>query len=96
MAQSHPYVIVRKMVVALDKLAARGRAVLREDGRGFELAGLRSTVGGSERVEVLVARAGGDVSGPGRYMFNLTRSGFDSFEHDLRSKLDAALRKRRA
>lgn len=85
--------MVRRMGVTLDKIAARGRAVLREQSRGLQLAGVRSTVGGSERVELLVA-IDDDQDGPGRFMVNVTRSGCDAFEHDLRSKLDVALRKR--
>ncbi|HXG86779.1 MAG TPA: hypothetical protein VNJ02_00470 [Vicinamibacterales bacterium] len=78
------------MTVPLDAITRISRAVAAEMGGAFEVVGVASNDGGSERVELLVTIAGCHKE-PCMLILNLDRGSQDELEDDLRAKLREAL-----
>jgi len=79
------------MPLSIESITEISRAVASRHRGGFEVIGVTSTEGGSDRVELLLTIRGCHT-GPCRLSLNVNRADGEEFERDLTAKLDEALR----
>lgn len=74
----------------MDEIAAISRSVALEHGRALQVAGVTSTEGGSDRVEILVTLMGCHQD-PCRIIVNVSRADRVVLESELRAVLRRAV-----